>query len=44
MSRTTGEFGAFSASSDPASVEIATAPIFTQYGGERSDGCMAKNV
>src|SRR5262249_20602193 len=44
ISRTAGACGAASVSIAPASVEIATAPMLTQYGGVRSDGCIGKKV
>jgi hypothetical protein len=40
---TSVECGAARASSEPASVEMATAPMLIQYGGARSDGLIAKN-
>ena len=39
-----GERGAAARSIVPARVEIATAPMLIQYGGDRSDGLSAKNV
>jgi hypothetical protein len=39
-----GASGEFSISNEPASVEIAIAPMLIQYGGDRSPGSSVKKV